>query len=48
MEKPIREDLTYRERTKLKVDGMKDTPSDSVLEVTYKGENFDKIKQEFE
>lgn len=38
-----------------KVDGMKDTPADSVyhkllkvLELTYQGEDFGKIKREFE
>eukprot|EP01016_Furgasonia_blochmanni_P028006 TRINITY_DN2942_c0_g1_i4.p1 TRINITY_DN2942_c0_g1~~TRINITY_DN2942_c0_g1_i4.p1 ORF type:complete len:310 (-),score=56.43 TRINITY_DN2942_c0_g1_i4:42-971(-) len=35
-------------RNKNKVDGPKDTPGDKVLEITYKGEDFDKIKREFE
>ena len=35
-------------RNKNKVDGLHDTEPGLVGEVTYKGENFDKIKKEFE
>jgi len=31
IEKPIQDTLTYQNRIKNKVDGMKDTPADSVL-----------------
>ncbi|KRW99675.1 Translation protein SH3-like domain [Pseudocohnilembus persalinus] len=35
-------------RNKNKIDGIKDTPTEQALEVTYKGEEFSQIKQEFE
>ena len=40
--------LDYKIRHKNRVDGISDTPPDKVLEVTYKGEDFAKIKEEFE
>lgn len=35
-------------RNKNKVDGIRDTPSDIVLQVSYEGEDFQAIKEEFE
>lgn len=35
-------------RGKNKVDGPKDTPATKVIEVTYKGEDLESIKKEFE
>ena len=46
--KPDRSELTYEQRTKNKVDGDKDTLAEDVLEVTYKGEDFDLIRMEFD
>ena len=46
--KPDRSHLTYVNRTKSKADGVNDTRGDLVLEKTYEGEDFLKIKQEFE
>ena len=48
IEKPTREDLTYENRTKNRVDGPNDTQPDQVLEVTYKGEDFGFIREQFE
>jgi large subunit ribosomal protein L24 len=48
IEKPVREDLKYEVRTKNKVDGPYDTQPDQVLEVTYKGEDFGAIRDQFE
>lgn len=42
--KPAREDLTYENRTKNRVDGPFDTQPDDVLEVTYLGEDFAAIR----
>lgn len=47
IEKPTREDLTYENRHKSRVDGPRDTAPDLVLEITYKGEDFDRIREEF-
>jgi large subunit ribosomal protein L24 len=44
IEKPSREDMTYENRTKNKVDGPYDTQPDQVLEVTYLGEDFGLIR----
>ena len=35
-------------RNKNKIDGLKDTPAQKVLEITYMGEDFAKIKKEFD
>ena len=48
IEKPDRSDLTYEARNKNKADGPQDTQPDIVLEVTYKGEDFGLIKDDFE
>jgi UDP-galactopyranose mutase len=42
IERPVA--LTYEQRNKNKVDGMKETAANKVLEVTYKGEDFALIK----
>lgn len=47
IEKPNRDDLTYENRNKSRVDGTGDTAPDRVLDITYKGEDFDRIKEEF-
>lgn len=47
IEKPKREDLTYENRTKNKVDGPFDTQPDDALEVTYTGEDFGSIMAQF-
>lgn len=39
---------TYKDRMKGKVDGVKDTLPKDVLEITYKGEDFLQVKQEFD
>ena len=46
--KPDRSHLTYINRTKKKEDGLLDTKSDLVLLKTYKGEDFMRVKAEFE
>ena len=46
--KPDRQHLTYINRTKSKEIGVNDTRGDLVLEKTYQGEDFFKIKMEFE
>lgn len=46
--KPDREHLKFEQRHKDKLDGVLDTPAEDVLEVTYKGEDFDLIKKDFE
>jgi len=38
---------TYKERMKGKVDGVKDTSVNDVMSVTYKGEDFASVRQEF-
>jgi hypothetical protein len=43
-----REHLTYANRHKEQTDGAMDTPVDKVLEVTYFGEDFVKVRLEFE
>ena len=48
LEKPKYDHLRYGERVKNKVDGPLDTPGTLVVAQTYKGENFDKIREEFE
>ena len=46
--KPDRSNMTYVNRTKSIEAGINDTRGDLVLEKTYEGEDFIKIKQEFE
>lgn len=46
--KPDRTHLTYLNRTKSREVGIYDTRGDLVLEKTYKGEDFLKVKAEFE
>lgn len=46
--KPDRSHLTYLNRTKQKEIGINDTRGDLVLEKTYTGEDFMKVKAEFE
>ncbi len=46
--KPDRSHLTYMNRTKSREIGINDTRGDLVLEKTYKGEDFLKVKAEFE
>ena len=46
--KPDRSHLTYINRTKSRETGILDTRGDLVLEKTYKGEDFVKIKMEFD
>lgn len=46
VEKPVA--LTVEQRNKNKVDGMKETAANKVLEVTYKGEDFAVIKAQFD
>ena len=46
--KPENEQMTYKNRHKDKVDGEYDTPVDKVLEVTYFGEDFTRVRLEFE
>lgn len=48
IERPKREEYTYASRNKNRIDGLLDTQPDKVLEVTYKGEDFDSIRNEFE
>jgi large subunit ribosomal protein L24 len=45
--KPNRDNLKYDTKHAKKQDGSLDTPTGKVLEVTYKGEDFERIKQEF-
>lgn len=45
---PDRSHLTYMNRTKSREMGVCDTRGDLVLEKTYKGEDFLKVKAEFE
>jgi large subunit ribosomal protein L24 len=45
--KPDRSHLTYLSRTKAKTDGDNDTRSDLVLEKTYEGEDFMRVRAEF-
>jgi hypothetical protein len=45
--KPDRSHLTYLNRTKTKTDGIMDTRPDLVLEKTYEGEDFMKVRAEF-
>ena len=46
--KPDRSHLTYMNRTKQREPGINDTRGDLVLEKTYKGEDFLRVKAEFE
>lgn len=46
--KPDRSHLTYINRTKARDLGINDTRGDLVLEKTYSGEDFFKVKMEFE
>ena len=46
--KPDRSHLTYFNRTKSRETGMADTKPDLVLTKTYKGEDFSRVKAEFE
>lgn len=48
IEKPFDQGWKRENRNKNKVDGMLDTPAEKVLQVTYKGEDFDSIKRDFE
>ncbi|KAL4433133.1 hypothetical protein ABPG74_010828 [Tetrahymena malaccensis] len=48
IEKPFDHGWKRENRNKNKVDGMLDTPAEKVLQVTYKGEDFDTIKRDFE
>ncbi|CAG9319137.1 unnamed protein product [Blepharisma stoltei] len=45
--KPKRNNLTYERRHKKKIDGVKDTKTEIALKRTYFGEDFEKIKEEF-
>ena len=45
--KPAREDKKYVNRTKNIPQGPLDTPADRVVEVTYMGEDFDAIREDF-
>jgi len=47
IEKPVRDVLKYENRTKNVIEGPLDTLASTVLEVTYKGEDFDTISEEF-
>lgn len=47
IEKPERGDLRHEIRHKSKIDGPRDTAPDLALDVTYKGEDFDRIREEF-
>eukprot|EP01017_Pseudomicrothorax_dubius_P047261 TRINITY_DN8461_c0_g1_i1.p1 TRINITY_DN8461_c0_g1~~TRINITY_DN8461_c0_g1_i1.p1 ORF type:complete len:205 (+),score=76.21 TRINITY_DN8461_c0_g1_i1:58-615(+) len=46
--KPVFPGSSPKVRNKNKIDGPKDTPPEKVIEVTYQGEDFAKIKREFE
>ena len=46
--KPDRSHLTYLERTKNFKEGPNDTPRDLVLKKTYQGEDFIRVRNEFE
>ena len=48
IEKPFDHGFKQEVRNKNKIDGMLDTPAEKVLQVTYKGEDFDAIKRDFE
>lgn len=48
IEKPSRDYLKYENRTKDIVDGPYDTQPDHALEVTYEGEDFGAIRDQFE
>lgn len=48
IEKPMDPAYKRQVRNKNKIDGIKDTPPDKAVLVTYKGEDFDKIKRDFE
>lgn len=48
IEKPFDHGYKQEVRNKNKIDGMLDTPAEKVLQITYKGEDFDAIKREFE
>lgn len=48
IEKPFDHGYKQEVRNKNKVDGLLDTPAEKVLQLTYKGEDFDSIKREFE
>ena len=45
--KPNRDYLKYDNKHAHKIDGELDTPIGKVLEVTYKGEDFERIREEF-
>lgn len=46
--KPDRSHLTYINRTKKREDGILDTKADLVLKKTYTGEDFMRVKADFE
>ena len=46
--KPDRDDMTYFARTKGRETGPSDTAPDLVVKKTYQGEDFSKVKAEFE
>lgn len=48
IEKVMNPGWSVKNRIKNKIDGIADTPPILVTEKTYEGENFDKIKKEFE
>lgn len=48
MAKPSRKNCTRQRRGRNKKLGVKDTPANTVLKVTYQGEDFEKIKREFQ
>ena len=48
IQKPDRSDLKYINRTKGKEVGQSDTKPEDVLEKTYKGEDFKRVRAEFE
>jgi large subunit ribosomal protein L24 len=48
IEKPVRDDLTYIARTKKRENGPHDTLPEEALKKTYKGEDFSRVKAEFD
>ena len=48
IEKPNRDDCLYIARTKKKENGPFDTPVEDVLDKSYKGEDFTRVKKEFD
>ena len=48
IEKPNRDEYLYLNRTKKKENGPFDTPADEVLDKNYKGEDFIRVRKEFD